>query len=84
MTVYHVRYRDTGKWAVEKRGASRASFVGSEAMAKSKARKMADTGDTLVLHNPDGSVSQRKSVTDTTNTLLQSVSRSIGNSPFDV
>ena len=63
MTVYHVRPRDDGQWEVKKRGASRASFVGGEVKAKSKADKFSEKGDTVVLHNDDGSVYNRRKVT---------------------
>lgn len=87
MAVYHVRPRDDGDWEVKKRGASRASFVGSEAAAKSKVDTYVEEGDTKVLHNADGSVFKREKVTGARkqrrSSTMQSVRRSMGDSPFD-
>jgi len=63
MTVYHVRPRDDGQWEVKKRGADRASRTGSEVKMKSAVDNFVEEGDTVVLHNSDGSVFKRRKVT---------------------
>jgi len=63
MATYHVRPRDDG-WECKKRGGARASAVMiTKVQAMSKARGIADPGDTIVVHNADGSVNRRNQVT---------------------
>lgn len=67
MATYHVRPRPANgnpdEWAVEKRGASRASSVHNrKAGALGAARSTADEGDTLVIHNANGGVMKRNTI----------------------
>jgi len=70
MATYHVRPRPANgnpdEWAIEKRGASRASAVRpSKAAALGKARDIAADGDTLVIHDAQGGVMKRNTVQGT-------------------
>lgn len=87
MATYHVRPRPPGnpdEWAVEKRGASRASAVKSmKAAAAGAARSIADEGDTIVIHDSSGSVMKRNTVGGGTRQAKKGMRRNMGSSPFD-
>lgn len=87
MTVYHVRPRDDGQWEIKKRGAERATEVGTQARMKAKVDKYVEEGDTKVLHNADGSVLRREKVDGSRErsraNVMKGVRRQIGDSPFD-
>jgi len=89
MAVYHVRPRPPGnpeQWAVEKRGASRASSVhGSKVAALGNVESIAEDGDKKVIHNADGSVAKRRTINQSKRkSSMRDVRRKTGKSPFDL
>lgn len=86
MTVYHVRPRDDGQWEIKKRGANRATSVGSEVKMKAEVDDYVEEGDTVVLHNDDGSVFRRRKIDGSRKrsrkTTMEQVNRAMGESNF--